>query len=177
MMYSAYKSNKQGDNIQPWCTPFLIWNLSVDQFKLLLPDLHTGFSRGRSGGQVFPCLSEFSTVYCGPHSPLERVSFNSNPKERQWQRMFKLLHNCTYLTHSEWVSEIAQSCPTPCDPMDYSLSGSSIHGIFQARVLEWIAISFSRGSSWPRNWTQVSRIVGRRFTVWATREIQEYWSG
>ena len=43
-------------------------------------------------------------------------------------------------------SEIAQSCLTLCDPMDCSLSGSSIHGIFQARVLEWIAISFSRGS-------------------------------
>ena len=47
--------------------------------------------------------------------------------------------------------EVAQSCPTLCDPMDCSLSGSSVHGIFQARVLEWIAISFSRGSSQPRN--------------------------
>ena len=54
--------------------------------------------------------------------------------------------------------------------MDCSLSGSSIHGIFQARVLEWIAIFFSRGSSRPRNRTRVSRIAGRRFTVWATRE-------
>ena len=67
-------------------------------------------------------------------------------------------------------SEVAQLCPTLCDPMDCSLSGSSIHGIFQARVLEWIAISFSRGSSWPRNRTQVSHIAGRRFTFWATRE-------
>ena len=53
--------------------------------------------------------------------------------------------------------------------MDCSLSGSSVHGIFQARLLEWIAISFSRGSSRPRNWTQVSQIAGRRFTDWATR--------
>ena len=66
-------------------------------------------------------------------------------------------------------SEVAQSCPTLWDPMDCSLSGS-VHGIFQARVLEWIAISFSRGSSQPRNWTWVSRTAGRRFTVWATRE-------
>ena len=44
-------------------------------------------------------------------------------------------------------SEVTQSRPTPCDPMDCSPPGSSIHGIFQARVLEWIAISFSRGSS------------------------------
>ena len=67
------------------------------------------------------------------------------------------------------VCEVAQSCPTLCDPMDCSLTGSSVHGIFQARVLEWVAISFSRGSSPPRNRTPVSRIAGRCFTVWATR--------
>ena len=55
--------------------------------------------------------------------------------------------------------------------MDCSLSGSSVHGVFQARVLEWIAIPFSRVSSQPRNRTQVSRIAGRRFTVWATMEF------
>ena len=48
-------------------------------------------------------------------------------------------------------SEVAQLCLTLCDPMDCSLPGSSIHGIFQARILEWIAISFSRGSSQPRS--------------------------
>ena len=59
-------------------------------------------------------------------------------------------------------------------PHDCSPPGSSIHGIFQARGLEWVAISFSRGSSWPRDRTQASRIViaGRRFTGWATREVQ-----
>ena len=56
-----------------------------------------------------------------------------------------------------------QSCLIPCDPLDCSLPGSSIHGIFQARVLEWVAISFSRGSFQPWYRTQVSRIVGRRF--------------
>ena len=67
-------------------------------------------------------------------------------------------------------SEFAQLCPTLCDPMDSSLPGSSVHGIFQARVLEWVTISFSRGSSWPKDWTQVSCIAGRHFTLWATRE-------
>ena len=66
-------------------------------------------------------------------------------------------------------SEVAQLCLTLCDPMDCSPPGSSIHGIFQARVLEWVASSFSRGSSRPRDWTWISRIVGRHFTVWATR--------
>ena len=70
----------------------------------------------------------------------------------------------------ESESEVAQPCLTLCDSMDCSLSDSSVHGIFQARVLEWIAISFSRGSSWPRTRAQVSRIAGRSFTVWAIRE-------
>ena len=47
-------------------------------------------------------------------------------------------------------SEVTQSCPTLCDPMDCSLPDSSVHGIFQARILEWVAISFSKGSSGPR---------------------------
>ena len=57
-------------------------------------------------------------------------------------------------------------CLTLCKPMDCSPSGSSVLGIFLARVLEWVAIPFSRGSSQPRNWTQVSCIVIRFFTVW-----------
>ena len=59
-----------------------------------------------------------------------------------------------------------------CDPMDCSLPGSSIHGIFQARILEWVDIYFSRRSSQPRDWSQVSCIVGRCLTVWATKEVQ-----
>ena len=66
--------------------------------------------------------------------------------------------------------EVAQSCLTLCDPMDCSPPGSSVHGIFQAWILEWVAISFSRGSSQHRDQTQVSCIVGRRFTVQATRK-------
>ena len=59
---------------------------------------------------------------------------------------------------------VAQLCPTLCDPIDYSLPGSSFHGIFQARILEWVAISFSRGSSQPRDQTRVSHIVSRFFS-------------
>jgi len=67
-------------------------------------------------------------------------------------------------------SEIAQSCPILCNPMECSRPGSSLCGIFQARILQWVAISFSRGYSWPRDRTRVSRIPGRRFNLWATRE-------
>ena len=61
--------------------------------------------------------------------------------------------------------QVIQLCPTLCDPMDYG-----VHGILQARTLEWVAFPFSRGSSQPRDRTQVSRIAGRFFTSWATRE-------
>ena len=69
-----------------------------------------------------------------------------------------------------WPYEAAQSCMTFCEPMDCNLPGSSVHGILQARVLEWVATSFSRGSSQPRDQTRVSCIAGRCFTVWAIRE-------
>ena len=65
---------------------------------------------------------------------------------------------------------VTQSCPTLCNPMDCTLPGSSVHGILQARILEWAAISFSKGPYWPRDWTLVSLIADRFFTIWATRE-------
>ena len=76
----------------------------------------------------------------------------------------------TFHMRKDSESEVAQSCLTLCEPMGCSLPGSSVHGIFQAIVLEWIAISFSRGSSQPRDQTQVSCIVGGFFISWATRE-------
>ena len=69
-------------------------------------------------------------------------------------------------------SEFTQLCPTLFDPMDCSPPGSSIHTVFQATILEWVAVFFSRGSSRPRGRTQVSGIVGRLFTLWATRKSQ-----
>ena len=64
---------------------------------------------------------------------------------------------------------VAQSCPL-CDAMDCSLPGSFVHGILQARILEWVAVPLSTGSSRPRDWTWVSHPVSRFFTSWATRE-------
>ena len=87
---------------------------------------------------------------------------------------FLILFHYSLLQDVEYSSFCvhAQLCLTLCDPMDCSLPGSSVHGILQARILEQVAISFSRGSSWPRDRTQVSCIAGRFFTVWATREAQ-----
>ena len=78
------------------------------------------------------------------------------------------IHFLTYKMRSLMVgseSEVSQLCPTVCDPVDYSPPGSSVHGILQARILEWVALSFSRGSYGPRDRIQVSRIVGRRFNL------------
>ena len=80
----------------------------------------------------------------------------------------------SYSTKDFWTelnwTDVAHSCLTLCSPVDCSPPGSSVHGILQARILEWVAISFSRGSSQPRDRTQVSHIVGRHFNLWATRE-------
>ena len=70
------------------------------------------------------------------------------------------------------IGHIAQSCPALCNLMD-----CTVHGILQARILEWVAFSFSRESSQLRDWTQVSHIAGGFFTSLATREAQEYWRG
>ena len=67
---------------------------------------------------------------------------------------------------------VTQSCPTLCDPMGCSPPGSSVHGILQVWILEWVAVPLSRGSSPPRDRTQVSCIAGRFFTIWATNEAQ-----
>ena len=63
--------------------------------------------------------------------------------------------------------KVSESCPTLCDPVDYT-----VHGILQARILEWVAVPFSRAPSQPRDRTQVSCIAGGFFTSWATREAQ-----
>ena len=74
--------------------------------------------------------------------------------------------------HCQDKELVAQLYSTLCNSMDYSPPGSSVQGILQARILEWVAISYSRGSSWPRNQTPVSCIAGRFFTILATREAQ-----
>ena len=95
--------------------------------------------------------------------------------------LFVFFPMCSYISsisnmsnhqYSHWslCVFVAQSCPTLCDPKDCSSPGSSVYVILQARILEWGAISFSRGSSQPRDWTQVSFTTGRCFTIWATRE-------
>ena len=101
-------------------------------------------------------------------------------KERWWLSCQKEWRDDQYFCHSfisprgrdVWKVKVlvTQSCLTLCDPMDYSPPGSSVHRILQARTLEWVAISFSRGSSQSRDWSPVSCMAGGFFTIWATRE-------
>ena len=85
-----------------------------------------------------------------------------------WAKCF----TCIALYRGKGKVKVIQLCKTLCDPMDHT-----VYGILQARILEWVAIPFSRGSSQPRDGTQVSHIAGVFFTSWATRKDQEYWSG
>ena len=80
--------------------------------------------------------------------------------------MYIHIHVCV----SIFVVLVAQLCQSLCDSLDCSPPGSSVHGILQARILEWVAIPFSKRSSWPRGGTQVSRNAGSFFTIWVTRE-------
>ena len=75
-------------------------------------------------------------------------------------------------SHLKVKVKVTQLCTSLCNPMDYT-----VHGILQARILDGVAIPFSRGCSQPRDKTQVSHIAGRFLTSWVTRKGQEYWSG
>ena len=111
------------------------------------------------------CLLTWSLVFCTPWQHCLDSHCNFIHQESLTMKSGDWL-----LWHPE--VKVSQLYPTLCDPMDYT-----VHGILQAGILEWVAFPFSRGSSQPRDWTQVFCIAGGFFTIWATREAQEYWSG
>ena len=90
------------------------------------------------------------------------------------ERIKNMWYNLT-TGHTPWkVKVFTQLCPTLCDPMDCSTPSSSVHGTLQVRMLEWVAIPFSKVSSTLRDWTWVSCIAGIFFAIWATREAGTY---
>ena len=111
-----------------------------------------------------------------PAWPLSHVCINCLALQALDFAILKIYYASNYINSLFAVTvvkvkmSVAQLFLTLCDPVDCSPPGSSVHGILQARILEWVAIPFSRGSSWPRNRTQVSHIAGRFFIIWATRE-------
>ena len=104
------------------------------------------------------CLLTWSLVFCTPWQHGLDPHCNSKHQESLTVKSRDWL-----LWHPEVKVKVDQLCPTLCDPMDYT-----VHGILQARILEWVAFPFSRGSSRPRNRTGVSCTAGRFFTSWAT---------
>ena len=144
-----------------WLSPrlprWLNWSLHSRMGSLLWPTLCSRWSLAQSS-QGYPLTPRMktkvlTTVYeirCHLASSVSLTSFMAE-SERTWK----------------WSRSVVSDS---LRPMDCSPPGSSVHGIFQAWILEWVAISFFRGSSRPRDWTWVSCIIGRRFTTWATRE-------
>ena len=121
---------------------------------------------------AFPSLSLFLAIFWVPYAP----SIDAQQREKSLNQCCCVLAKGTFQWAGIWsvcfrildwvcvcvcvcvCAKSLQSCLTLCDPMDYSPTGSFIHGIFQARTLEWVAMPSSRGSSWPRDWIQVSYI-------------------
>ena len=122
------------------------------------------------GGFLTPTIRMVKSVVQG-----NGLVVKSNGFVVYWFESFNVIMLITIRKHTcmhtcEMKVLVAQLCPTLCNPMDCSPPGSSVHGISQARTLEWVATPFSRGSSQPRDQTPVSYPAGRFFTIWATRE-------
>ena len=111
--------------------------------------------------KINPSLSDVWIFWHHEENPFRKLAWDQKFSVLyKWKRRVKVL-----VTHS-----CPNSCPTLWDPMDCNLSVSSVHGILQARILQWVAIPSFRGSSWARDWTWISCIAGRFVTTWATRE-------
>ena len=118
------------------------------------------------GGNTRPPISLFRNLYAGKEATFRTVHKTMN--------CFKIGKGVKAVyCHPAWKKvKVAQSYSALCDLMDYT-----VHGILQARLMEWVSVPFSRGPSQPRDQTQVSHIAGGLFTSWIIREAQEYWSG
>ena len=143
------------------------------------------YSQPRDWTQVSHILGRLFTIWTTREvqtriPPLQSDSLPSEPPGKNQETMFGVVDV------QSLISEVAQSTSLVIFGLIlvnslwphrlYSPPGSSLHGIFQARILEWAVISFSRRYSQPRVWTWVSHIVGRCFTLWATREVLQSWS-
>ena len=138
------------------------------------------------GNSYFPYITEGKIKFFKSNLTLSNEStyaFIFWSSQSHFKESTVKIHHCKYETaHAHdctlqhvCVCTLAQSLSCVwlfvSNPMKCSPPGSSVRRIFQARLLEWVAFSFSRRSSWPRDWTRVSRIAGTRFTIWAIREV------
>ena len=162
----------------PSCESTPIWLISIFQS----PAQMLTFKLLKVGIMSLPCeqiemsVSIIFLLSCSHHS----FDFFVISRRLAFQEVASPVSGTTMFRTNSWTwgkvkVKVTLSCLTLCSAMDCSLPGSSGHWILQARILEWVAIPFSRGSSQPRNRTGVSCVASGFFTSWATREAQEYW--
>ena len=110
------------------------------------------------------CVFQTSSVKCGVYSMVNITATSYPPAKAEHREKFMEITRARFHTVRKriWLLSCVRLF---CDPMDYSPPGSSVHGILQARILEWVAISFSRGSSRPRDRTHIACITGGFFTA------------
>ena len=171
----------------------IIWKYGGEKLKLKRKP-GTAILKGKEGPSVFckrwgwedfqgwwNSLCKSYRVMGEESSIRKPQTVGRNPEKNRMERRSLKKFQCKQTWRGRWKKGIhtehlfvcalvAQSCPALCDPVDCSPAGSSVHGILQARILEWVAILFPGGSSWPRDRTLFSCIAGRFFTIWATRE-------
>ena len=154
-----------------------MWNVNFQMFKLDLekaekPEIKLPASFGSLKKQGISRKTSTFALLTMPKPLTVWITTNCGKFFKRWEYQTTLSALWEICMQLKKESEVAQSCLTLCDPVDCSLPGSSVHGIVQARILEWVTISFSRGSSQPREWTRVSCTGGTRFNLWATREAR-----
>ena len=152
-----------------------MWPVNFQMFKLDLekaeePEIKLQTSVGSSKKQESSRKTSTSASLTMPKPLTIWITINCGKFWKRWEFQTTLPASWQICVQVNKEREIAQACPTLWDPMGFSVPGSSVPGIFQARVLEWVAISFSRDSSQPRDQTQVSHIADRRFNLWVTRQ-------
>ena len=122
---------------------------------------------------IFPNIRVFSNE-SALHSGVTLINYLPSLHLRCFFFFYYKLYNSVYFIGCVHACSVIKSCPTFCDPMDCSLPGSSVRGIFQVRTLEWVAISSTKGSSQPRDLTWVSSIARQILHHWTTWEASHW---
>ena len=136
-------------------------------FSCRMDDSQIYMSLALASPQYFRCLYSITHLYLNLN--VQWISETCCLVAKLCLTLFQSM-DCRPPGSSVFGGLVVKSCLTLVTPWTVVCQGSFVHGILQARILKWVAISFSRGSSWPRDQTQVSSIAGNFFTDWATRD-------
>ena len=143
----------------PFPSPGDLFDLRIKPTSLMSPEPATSATWEAKTYILFIYLGYFIFLYRLNRSQLWHVGSSSLIRDRTCAPCIMSTESCPLGHQGSPKMKVTQLCPTLCNPMDYT-----VHGILQARILKWVAFPFSRGSSQPRDRTQVSHIAGRFFT-------------